>query len=87
MKRPALQDKEVVVLRMAFRARKVFGTFEKQGPRLLVRSGGQNNAPSMFIMITIMITTSVLSRAPDWKDQKSNYITEQSNSIFISGFY
>jgi len=32
MKRPALQNKQVVLLRMAFRARKVLGTFEKQGP-------------------------------------------------------
>ena len=31
MKRPALQNKQVVHLRMAFRARKVLGTFEKQG--------------------------------------------------------
>ena len=30
IKRPALQNKQVVVLRMAFRARKVFGTFEKR---------------------------------------------------------
>ena len=32
MKRPALQNKQVVLLRMAFRVRKVLGTFEKQGP-------------------------------------------------------
>ena len=35
MKRPALQNKRVVVSGMAFRARKVFGSFEKhtrQGP-------------------------------------------------------
>ena len=32
MKRPALQDKQVGVLRMAFRARKGFGTFEKRPP-------------------------------------------------------
>ena len=32
MKRPALQIKQVRVLRMAFRARKVFGTFEKRAP-------------------------------------------------------
>ena len=32
MKRPALQNKLVEVLRMAFRARKVFGTFEKRAP-------------------------------------------------------
>ena len=31
MKRPALQNKQVVLLRMAFRDRKVLGTFEKQG--------------------------------------------------------
>ena len=32
MKRRALQNKHVVVLRMAFRARKVSGTFEKRAP-------------------------------------------------------
>ena len=32
MKRPALQNKQVVILRMAFRARKVLGTFEKRAP-------------------------------------------------------
>ena len=32
MKRPALQNKRVEVLRLAFRAQKVFGTFEKQAP-------------------------------------------------------
>ena len=33
MKRSALQNKQIEVLRMALRARKVFGTFEKLGPR------------------------------------------------------
>ena len=32
MKRPALQNKQVVVLRMAFRARKFLRTFEKRSP-------------------------------------------------------
>ena len=32
MQRPALQSKRVGVLRMAFRARKVFGSFEKRTP-------------------------------------------------------
>ena len=32
MKRPGLQNKQVVLLRMAFRARKVLGTFEKRAP-------------------------------------------------------
>ena len=34
MKRPALQNQRVAVLGMAFRARMVFGTFEKQAPGL-----------------------------------------------------
>ena len=32
MKRPGLQSKRVGVLQMAFRTRKVFGTFEKRAP-------------------------------------------------------
>ena len=32
MKRPASQNKQVVLLQMAFRARKVLGTFEKRAP-------------------------------------------------------
>ena len=32
IKRPALQNKRVAVLEMAFRARKVLGTFEKRAP-------------------------------------------------------
>ena len=32
IKRPALQNKQVVVVRMAFRAPKVLGTFEKRAP-------------------------------------------------------
>ena len=36
MKRLALQNKQVVVLRMAFRARKVLGTFEKRATGLVL---------------------------------------------------
>ena len=36
MKRSALLNKQVVILRMAFRARKVLGTFEKRPPGKLV---------------------------------------------------
>ena len=35
MNRPALQIKQVGVSRMAFRARKVLGTFEKRTPGLV----------------------------------------------------
>ena len=40
MKRPALQNEQDVVLRMAFRVRKVLGTFEK-------RALGQSFSPSL----------------------------------------
>ena len=36
MKRPALQNKQVRLLPIAFRALKVFGTFEKRAPGPLV---------------------------------------------------
>ena len=39
MKRPALQNKRVAVLQMAFRARNVFGTFEKRAPRAVSSQG------------------------------------------------
>ena len=41
MIRPALQNKRVGVLRMLFRARNVFGTFEKRAPgtRLVLANG------------------------------------------------
>ena len=50
MKRPTLQDKQVGVLRMAFRARKVFGTFEKraQGQRETQTSGPFLESPEKF---------------------------------------
>ena len=37
MKKPALQNKDVGVLGMAFRARKVFGTVEKRALALFSR--------------------------------------------------
>ena len=41
MKRPALQNKQVVLLRMAFRARKVLGYFEKRALGYWVYRGSQ----------------------------------------------
>ena len=35
-RRPALQNKQAGVLRMAFRARKAFGTFEKRAPAISI---------------------------------------------------
>ena len=42
MERPALQNKQVVILRMAFRARKVLGIFEKRAPGLIGSNVGNN---------------------------------------------
>ena len=39
MKRPALQNKRVGVLRVVFRARKVVGTFEKRATELEMDHG------------------------------------------------
>ena len=39
MKRRALQNKQLVVLRMAFLARKVLGTFEKRAPGVCLAFG------------------------------------------------
>ena len=39
MKRPALKNKGVAVLRKASRARKIFGTFEKRAPCTFINSG------------------------------------------------
>ena len=39
MKRTALQNKQIVILRMAFRARKVILTFEKRAPGLREERG------------------------------------------------
>ena len=51
MKRPALQNKEVVVLRMAFRARKVFGTFEKQAPDVKCANVFQHRRFLLYIVL------------------------------------
>ena len=48
MKRPALQNKQVRVLRMAFRARKVFGTFEKRAPGPKSFGTFEKQAPGIF---------------------------------------
>ena len=51
MKRPALQNKQTGVLRMAFRARKAFGTFEKRAPGPN-RSKGRLHYPSDVFLST-----------------------------------
>ena len=51
MKRPALQNKQVGVLRMAFRARKVFGTFEKRAPEVrTVRPNVLTTGPGLLLL-------------------------------------
>ena len=49
MKRTALKNKQVRVLRMAFRALEVFGTFEKRAPGPLLRY--LNFRPGYFVTL------------------------------------
>ena len=49
MKRPAVQNKQVVVVRMAFQARKVLGTFEKRAPGQKIRLEIQFHKPNKFV--------------------------------------
>ena len=60
MKRPALQNKQVAVLRMAFRARKVLGTFEKRAPgvesnysKRLGRSNNENGGLNASVCVHV----------------------------------
>ena len=48
MKRSALQNKQVVILRMSFRARKVLRTFEKRAPSLRFRTT-KTKTPGLII--------------------------------------
>ena len=58
MKRPALQNKRVGVLRMAFRARKVFGILEKRAPGLeIFLMRGEH--PTIIIIIIIIVPCSL----------------------------
>ena len=50
MNRPALQIKQVGVSRMAFRARKVFGSFEKRAPGLNVSSAHNFDDRVTFVL-------------------------------------
>ena len=65
MKRPALQNKQLGVLRMAFRARKVFGTFEKRAP------GERNEVTDVLKTLTNIFCTvakrSLIERPKDMK--------------------
>ena len=59
MKRPALQRKRVGVLRMAFRARKFFGSFEKRTP------GGVQ-----MVLVTHAFTITDLKEIGKWGEHR-----------------
>jgi len=65
IKRPALQNKQVVVLRMAFRARKVLGTFEKWAPDLY-----------HFIFGITISTYRARQRSVGWFKQRDRAVLE-----------
>ena len=60
MKRPALQNKQAGVLRMTFRARKDFGTFEKRAPDDL-------KTPDSPFYLAINHTTKAINTNPWFK--------------------
>ena len=63
IKRPALQNKKVVVLRMAFRARKVLGTFEKRAPETLTLKFRPNYSVKLaFLNVAKGIKITITSR-------------------------
>ena len=69
MKKPALQNKDVGVLGMAFRARKVFGTFEKRAPgpnlvRILVRTFCSAGIPTTASANRVPFCNVTQSRIP-----------------------
>ena len=69
MKRRALQNKQVGVLRMALRARKVFGTFEKRAHRLNGKSpisdGTEESVHSLHLSsYTCNVTLKVIEPFP-----------------------
>ena len=55
MKRSALQNELVVVLRMAFWARKVFETFEKRAPELICVKMKQGFFPDKWAISKLWI--------------------------------
>ena len=59
MKRPDLKNERVAVLRMAFRARKVFGTFEKRAQ--VGRAGCTNHLIARLDSLTDAVTKCNLS--------------------------
>jgi len=69
MKRPALQNKQVIVLRLAFRARKVLGTFEKRapGPWTLTRLHGLRWKATKSIEIKTFLPKLHQGGSLNWK--------------------
>ena len=76
MKRSALQNKQVVLLRMAFRARKVLGAFEKRAPG--VRNSRQKGIRTKRLWVLMLC---INRKAARHKKQTSLCETELSPSI------
>ena len=75
MKRPALQNKRVGVLRMAFRAGKVFGTFEKRAPE-------RNSGPvDLFVWSALL---KLLQQDNDNKTKSLNNISGSCGLLAVS---
>ena len=79
MKRPALHDERVGVLRMAFWVRNVFGTFEKRAP------GHPSRAGSVSPETALSSAELTRSFCCELADQMSK-IRQIVSSLSLSGF-
>ena len=67
MKSPALQNKRVEVLRMAFRARKVFGTFKKRVPGPMLnreRNFFSHSSSRSLVALSLILSMLLFKPAP-----------------------
>ena len=80
MKRPALQNKQVLVLRMAFWARKVLGTFEKRAPGLWASVSSQVINSHFNLTTRAMFASNVAkpncTRSPSGYKAQFNILTK-----------
>ena len=88
IKKPALQNKQVVVLRVAFRARKVLGTFEKRGPdklpTLVLKECAEVLAPSITAVINFSSREGV--QLTNWKKANVSSIFKKGNSKLTENY-
>ena len=80
MKRPALQNKQVVLLRMTFRARKVFGTLKKRNDVSL----NQKCFMQHVVWFLISLSLFMLGRSMGKKEKKGKIVFQFALAYLFS---